>query len=96
MANFDQRLDAIESKLDRISETLSQIAIQRDRIDRLEARMHGIWERYDSLVGPEGTIVKMKNFQASCPRNNVRWVWMVLIPMGMTLLGMGFALVRCV
>lgn len=95
MTDMDKRLEAIEKKIDGISTTLSQIAIQRDRIERLEERMHAIWQRYDTLVAPDGILSTIRNFQASCPRSTVRWVWVVLIPMGLTVLGMGFALMRC-
>ena len=95
MTDTDARLAAIEKKIDGISETLSQIAIQRDRIERLEERMHGIWGRYDSLVGPEGVLYQIRNFQASCPRSQIRWVWVTLVPLIFTQLGVGLALLRC-
>jgi hypothetical protein len=95
MTDMEKRLDTIEKKLDGISSTLSQIAIQRDRIERLEQRMHAIWERYDALVGPEGVLSKLSNFQASCPRGQIRWVWMTLVPLIFTQLGIGLALLRC-
>lgn len=95
MTDMEKRLDTIEKKLDGISSTLSQIAIQRDRIERLEQRMHAIWERYDALVGQEGVLSKLSNFQASCPRGQIRWVWMTLVPLIFTQLGIGLALLRC-
>ena len=96
MTDVDKRLEAIETKIDGISNTLSQIAIQRDRIERLEERMHAIWTRYDTLISPDGILHKLDNFQASCPRNTVRWVWAILVPMGLTLLGMAVAMMRCI
>jgi len=95
MPETEKRLENIERKLDAIGETLSQIAIQRDRIERLEERMHGIWQRYDSLVAPDGVLYQIRSFQSSCPRATVKWVWVVLVPMGLTVLGMGVALMRC-
>jgi len=96
MTDMDKRLENIEDKIDSIRTTLSQIAIQRDRIERLEERMHAIWTRYDTLIGPDGVLSSMKNFQASCPRATVKWVWVILVPMGLTVLGMGVALMRCI
>ena len=88
------RLDNIERKLDDISETLSQIAVQRDRLERLDEQMRSLWKRYDTLVEPEGILSKISAFQASCPRNQIRWVWVFLIPMSLTLLGMLVAVMR--
>jgi len=89
------RLDNIERKLDDISETLSQIAVQRDRLERLDEQMRSLWKRYDTLVEPDGILSKISAFQASCPRNQVRWVWVTLVPLIFTQLAFGIALLRC-
>jgi len=89
------RLDNIERKLDDISETLSQIAIQRDRLERLDEQMKALWKRYDVLVEPNGVLSKIGAFQASCPRNQIRWVWVTLVPLIFTQLAFGIALLRC-
>lgn len=90
----EQRLSSIEIKLDRITETIQSIAVQQEKINRLEERMHGIWTRYDDLVGPNGVISTIRTHQASCPRTQLRWVWVVMIPMGLSLLAMAAALLK--
>ena len=88
------RLDNIERKLDDISETLSQIAVQRDRLERLDEQMRSLWKRYDALVEPEGVLSRLGTFQASCPRNQIRWVWVTLVPLIFTQLVFCFALLK--
>jgi hypothetical protein len=96
MTDIDMRLTAIESKLDRLADTMQSIAVQKEKIDRLEERMHGIWARYDDQFGPNGVIARIREHQASCPRTQVKTMWCIILPMGLTLLGMGFALLRAV
>ena len=94
MSDTDARLEKIELKLDRISETLGQIAIQRDRLDRTESQVQALWQRWDGLVAPEGALTKISHHQASCPREQIRFLWIVVIPMGLTLLGLAFAVIK--
>jgi len=94
MPDVEKRLEGIERKLDQISETLSKVAIQGERIDHLEKRTHDIWTRYDALVSPDGIVSRIREHQASCPRGQVRTMWAIILPMGLTLLGMGIALLK--
>lgn len=91
---LNARLDKIETKMDEIAKTISTIAVQQAKIDRIEARVRDVEVRHEHLVSPEGVLSEMRSFQASCPRRQVAWVWIVLIPMGLTLLGMGFLFIQ--
>lgn len=94
MPDSDKRLETIELKLDDIIHALSQIAVQQEKITRLETSMDNIWKRYDGIVGPGGIIPKIREYQASCPRAQIRWMWAILIPMGVSLLGISVTLLR--
>lgn len=94
MTDVDKRLENIETKIDRLADAIEAIAVQKEKIECLEIRMNGIWERYDGIAGVNGIIAEIRNHQASCPRSQVRWMWAILIPMGLTLLGIATALLK--
>jgi TolA-binding protein len=88
MADLEARLDELDRKIDRLTDAVQSIAVQKEKIFSLEKRVDALWERYDGMMGPRGLLDDVRNHQASCPRNQVRWMWVVLIPMGLALLGM--------
>ena len=97
---MNDRLSSIEKKLDfqaeqlrEINKTLSEIAVQNQRITSLENTLSALWKKYDSLVDPStGQIPQIARWQASCPRQQIKWVWVVTVPMGITLLAMAVKL----
>ncbi len=99
----DKRLSNIEMKIDRQSEeladikqTLATIAVQDQRLHTLEQSTHTLWKKYDELASPEGIVQNLKNFQASCPRFILKWVWVVLIPMMLTQVIIAIELVKLI
>lgn len=96
-----QRMSSIEGKLkdqgkkmDGIAETISRIAVQNERIKKLETQREESQRKWDAVFGPDGTFMSLKNFQASCPRSNIKWVWLAVIPIGFTELMMGIAILK--
>lgn len=94
MAEIEQRLTDIDNKIDRLRQAVENIAVQNVRIIELERKVTALWDRWDTYAGPKGVLDEVRGHQASCPRNQVRWMWATLIPMGLTLIGMGIALLR--
>ena len=88
----DARLGRIEQRLDDISEKLSSMKVQDEKILHIEGRINTLWGCWDRLVGQDGTISKMRDHQASCPRGQIKWLWIVVVPMGLTQLGMAMTL----
>lgn len=96
----DDRLRAIEKKLDEhgeilngIRETLETVAVQHEQIRQIDGQVKELWLKYDTLVRqPDGVIPVMASYQASCPRSQIKWLWCVVVPQGLTLLGMGIGI----
>lgn len=80
-------------KLDTIQTTLQQIAVQDEQIRNIQAEQRTMWAKMDSLFDPNtGALTKVQSHQASCPREQVKFLWIVTIPMGLTLIGLGIKL----
>lgn len=94
MADLEARLDSLDLKIDNLTKAVQSIAIQGEKINMLERRVDALWVKYDGLIQEGGTIDRVKSHQATCPRGQVRVMWIVVIPMGFTLLAMGYALLR--
>lgn len=95
----DDRLERIENRLDDIVTQLSSMKVQDEkilhlegRVNTLEGRVNTLWGCWDRLVGQEGTLSRMRDHQASCPRGQIKWLWIVVVPMGLTQLGMALTL----
>lgn len=94
MTDDNNRLKNIESKLDDhgetlkdISETLSKIAVQDEKIRYLDNQQQILWRKYDGLVDPNtGQLSQITRHQASCPRDQLKFIWWVLITGGLGLL----------
>ena len=94
MPDTDQRLTKIENKLDDIASTISKIAVQNERIKHLESQVNAVWRKYDDFCKPGGELDKMQKHQASCPRTQIRWIWITLIPLGISWLAAAYALLQ--
>jgi len=79
----ETRLKSIEKKIDEqgkeikvISDTLSVIAVQRERIKHVEIQQVALWKKYDILVSPDtGPLQRLMKHQASCPRDQIKFLW---------------------
>ena len=92
------KLDRQHDRLDNIEKAISAMAVQDERILNLQSKVTALWEKYDIIAGPEGTVAKMKANQARCPENRVTALesrfWGLLISIGLIYLsGLGGVLV---
>jgi len=92
MVDMEARLGAIEHKLDKLTEAISTMAVQDEKLVHLTQQVSGLWAKYDRLMSDDGSLAKIRRHQASCPREQIRWMWFIVIPLGLTILGMAIGL----
>jgi len=67
-----EKLDQMEKKVDKIETAVGLIAVQTERINNISGQVHSLWEKYDDAFGPDGVVIQTRNFQASCPRDEIK------------------------
>jgi len=100
MTDVDARLEKIEIKVNEIKEAVTEMAVQNERIINLQTQINShqvqidtMWAKYDALIAPDGVLPKIRNFQSSCPRDQIKWMWTVIIPLAVVILGVGIKLI---
>lgn len=83
-------------KLDDIAKALNKIAIQQVEINENRKDINTLMNKWDQIFGPAGILARMQNFQASCPRASVKWVWMVLIPTALMQMAMAVGFLKII
>lgn len=81
-------LDEHGQKLSDIQRTLQQIAVQDEQIRTLQEDIREQKQQIDTIQGPTGCIAEIRNFQASCPRQQIKYLWWVVVPMSLTQVGL--------
>lgn len=86
-------ISGIHSRLDKIVETLSQVAVQSNQISTLQSEnqqlrneVDGLWEKLEPI----------KEWQQSCPRRSIKWVYAILVPIAGLQITQAYALVRLI
>ena len=92
LKNIEKILDEHGETLKVIEATLSGIKVQDERINNMQAQLNAVWKKYDALCNPEGLVSRITNFQASCPRKQIKWIWVTLIPISFTLVAIGIGI----
>jgi len=80
---METRLQKREGKLDGIVETMNTIAVQGERLKQIEKDNAVLWRKWDDSMVPH---------MAQCPKKQVKWLWCIVLPMGIALLGVAVAL----
>ena len=83
ISNIEKSIGNIEDKIKEMSSALTKIAVQKERIDNLTLRVDAAWNKLDNLILPS---------LQSCPKVQIKWMWGIIIPMGLTLIGIGWRL----
>ena len=83
--SIERKLDEHSEALRGIQKTLNELAVQQEQITRLQADMQDARRNWHELTKPGGTIAKISDFQASCPRGQLKWLWLVVVPQGFAL-----------
>jgi hypothetical protein len=66
-----EKLDDQADRLHKIERAISVIAVQDERILNMQSQLNSLWKKYDSAFSPEGMVSKIKQHQASCPRETI-------------------------
>ena len=77
----EQRLSNIEKKLDLMYSAISKIAVQKERLDKIEQRNNALWGKWDKLVDPDIgmlPVLKSKVLNSEDRIDNMKWVVGVL------------------
>lgn len=91
-----QILDDHGKKLSAIQDTLQRIAVQDEQIRALQDDIKEQDKKLAEIHGPNGCLAEISRFQASCPRHQIKFLWMTVIPMGMTQIGILLAAMKLV
>lgn len=70
---------------------VSKIAVQDERIKHIEISVEALWNKHDKRSEQMEAI---NRHQASCPRDQIRWVWWVLVPQSLVLIGLLLAVLH--
>lgn len=85
MEQILKKLDRMEQKVDKIETALNLIAVQSERLDTISAQVKTLWGYRDKDFSTDGVIGEIRNFQASCPRKEIKdafnrqWVTIALL-----------------
>ena len=78
MTDFEtilQKLEEQNQRLKTIEMAITTIAVQDEKIVNLQNQVTGLWKKYDTYFSANGVIPRIQQHQASCPRNQVRYMW---------------------
>jgi len=92
MADLDVVLQKLEHVIDtqkaqgsdikELSKGFSILATQSEQITNLQTQTSALWQKYDSLTGPDSIQEKIREHQKGCPKDSIEnsfdQVWMVL------------------
>ena len=67
-----EKLDDQAERLKKIEQAISIIAVQDQKILNIQAQISSLWKKHDAAFSPDGVVSEIKNFQASCPREQIK------------------------
>jgi len=70
-----EQLEQQAKQLGKIEEILIENAVQNTKIVNIQEQLNLLWVKYDTNFGPDGTISRLKNHQARCPRPQLSRLW---------------------
>ena len=78
LGNLEKQSDKLDKKVDKIETAVGLIAVQTERINNVSSQVNSLWEKYDTAFAPSGVINQVQNFQASCPREEIKRQWIII------------------
>ena len=82
------------AKLTQMEKALSELVRQGEEMKHMHIAIGNLQARVEAIDSPTGYIAEIRQFQASCPRRQNKWMWWVIIPMGIGLLAQTAVIVR--
>lgn len=96
MRSIHRILDEHGQKLTSIQGTLQKIAVQDEQIRALQEDIRVQEHKISELNGPKGCLSEIVKFQASCPRQQIKFLWLTVLPMALTQIGLLVAAVKAI
>jgi len=90
LLNIEKILENQDSKLDHITEALTAVAVQHERLNNLEEQTSRLQKDIRKLLCAGGIISDIKEHQASCPRNQIKNLWYITVPVAAGLLTVSY------
>lgn len=56
-----------KTQLKELSITLSVVSVQSEKLNHIETQVSALWRKYDTVLGPGGTLEKIHGSVAACP-----------------------------
>lgn len=76
LENIERKVDEQGHTLKEMAKTLQALAVQEHRLATVETQQSTLWRKYDALVDPNiGQLPKIVQWQASCPRTQIKFLW---------------------
>jgi hypothetical protein len=85
--SLKEDIQEIKRQLGQILRDINSIAVHNERLRNIEQNIEALWKRHDQKAEP---LDKIANYQASCPREEVRWIKWIIIPQSATLIAMAY------
>jgi len=70
--NLEKQSTRLDQKVDKIEVTVGLIAVQSERINNMQGQIRELWGKHDKTFGLDGEMTKAIQFQASCPRDQIK------------------------
>jgi len=83
IANIEKSMVSIEKQMAEMAKAITKIAVQKERLDALKSDVSGLWKKWDEDIVP---VLK------ACPKAQIRWLWFIVVPQGLTLIAVSIAL----
>ena len=72
LGNLEKQSNKLDQKVDKIEITVGLIAVQSERINNMHGQIQTLWKKHDEAFGSDGEVIKIKQFQSSCPRDLIK------------------------
>ena len=67
--------------------------VQDEKLTRIEAKVDKLISIWDSFIDPkDGAFTEVTKFQASCPRKYMKFIWLIIVLIGLANLTAAIAL----
>ena len=76
---------------------MTESDVQNEKLNRIESKVDKLITKWDNFIDPkDGAFTKVTMFQASCPRRYMKYLWLVVVPIGIANITIAASLVYAV
>lgn len=87
LRKLDEHVNLIAQQgesLEEIKRSLHHLSVQDKEIKHLRQEHEHVRKKVETLTANDGTISKIQSHQASCPREQIKVLWYVIVPIAFT------------